>query len=88
MGRPNLSVVVFGPFLFNLLLRSAGGFLSASFFLAFLANLLYGELLLLSVERDGFAFPFLSSFILPLAVVGGTLLAARAPGSSHITPLK
>ncbi len=35
-----------------------------------------------------FAIPFLSSFILPLAVVGGTLLAARAPGSPQITPLK
>ncbi|MHC4138748.1 MAG: EI24 domain-containing protein [Planctomycetota bacterium] len=35
-----------------------------------------------------FAVPFLSSFILPLAVVGGTLLAARAPGSSQLSPLK
>ncbi len=35
-----------------------------------------------------FAIPFLSSFILPLAVVGGTLLAARAPGSSQLPPLK
>ncbi len=35
-----------------------------------------------------FAIPFLSSFILPLAVVGGTLLAARAPGSSQLYPLK
>jgi len=35
-----------------------------------------------------FAIPFLSSFVLPLAVVGGTLLAARAPGSSQLSPLK
>ncbi len=35
-----------------------------------------------------FAIPFLSSFILPLAVVSGTLLAARAPGSSQLSPLK
>jgi len=35
-----------------------------------------------------FAVPFLSSFVLPLAVVGGTLLAARAPGSSQLSPLK
>ena len=35
-----------------------------------------------------FAVPLLSSFILPLAVVGGTLLAARAPGSSQLSPLK
>jgi len=35
-----------------------------------------------------FAIPFLSSFVLPLAVAGGTLLAARAPGSSQLSPLK
>lgn len=35
-----------------------------------------------------FAIPFLSSFILPLAVVGGTLLTARAPGTSQLFPLK
>ncbi len=35
-----------------------------------------------------FAIPFLSCFVLPIAVVGGTLLAARAPGSSQLSPLK
>ncbi|MCR4313075.1 MAG: hypothetical protein NUV58_02410, partial [Candidatus Roizmanbacteria bacterium] len=35
-----------------------------------------------------FAIPFLSSFVLPLAVIGGTLLAARAPGSPQLSPLK
>ena len=35
-----------------------------------------------------FAIPFFSSFILPIAVVGGTLLAARAPGSPQIAALK
>ena len=35
-----------------------------------------------------FAIPFLSSFVLPLAVVGGTLLAARAPGTSQLFSLK
>ena len=35
-----------------------------------------------------FAIPFLSSFVLPLAVVGGTLLVARAPGTSQLYPLK
>ncbi len=35
-----------------------------------------------------FAIPFLSSFVLPLAVVGGTLLVARAQGTSKLSPLK
>ncbi len=35
-----------------------------------------------------FAIPFLSSFVLPIAVVGGTLLAARAPGTSELFRLK
>ncbi len=35
-----------------------------------------------------FAIPFLSSFVLPLAVVGGTLLVARAQGASQLIPLK
>ncbi len=35
-----------------------------------------------------FAIPFLSSFVLPLAVVGGTLLSARAPGTSQSFSLK
>ena len=35
-----------------------------------------------------FAIPFLASIILPIAVVGGTLLVARAPGSSQIAALK
>jgi uncharacterized protein involved in cysteine biosynthesis len=35
-----------------------------------------------------FAIPFLSSFVLPLAVVGGTLLVARAQGVSQSSPLK
>ncbi len=35
-----------------------------------------------------FAIPFLSSFVLPLAVVGGTLLVARAHGTSQLSPLK
>ena len=35
-----------------------------------------------------FALPFLSSFALPLAVVGGTLLAARAPGGRDLAPLR
>ncbi|MCP5006770.1 MAG: hypothetical protein GY941_22925 [Planctomycetes bacterium] len=35
-----------------------------------------------------FAIPFLSSFVLPLAVVGGTLLFARAQGTSQLSPLK
>ena len=35
-----------------------------------------------------FAIPFLSSFVLPLAVVGGTLLVARALGTSQLSPLK
>ena len=35
-----------------------------------------------------FAIPFLSSFVLPLAVVGGTLLVARAQGTSQLSPLK
>ncbi len=35
-----------------------------------------------------FAIPFLSSFVLPTAVVGGTLLAARAPGTSELFRLK
>ncbi len=33
-----------------------------------------------------FAIPFLSSFVLPLAVVGGTLLVARAQGASQLIP--
>ncbi|MGR3173608.1 MAG: EI24 domain-containing protein [Candidatus Scalindua sp.] len=35
-----------------------------------------------------FAIPFLSSFVLPIAVVGGTLLVARAPGTSELFRLK
>jgi len=35
-----------------------------------------------------FAIPFLSSFVLPLAVVGGTLLVARALGAPQLSPLK
>ncbi|ODS34051.1 MAG: Protein CysZ [Candidatus Scalindua rubra] len=35
-----------------------------------------------------FAIPFFSSFVLPIAVVGGTLLAARAPGTSQLFSLK
>ena len=35
-----------------------------------------------------FAIPFISCFFLPLAVVGGTLLVARAPGSAALTPLR
>ncbi len=35
-----------------------------------------------------FAIPFFSSFVLPIAVVGGTLLAGRAPGSTTKMALK
>ncbi len=35
-----------------------------------------------------FAIPFLSCFVLPIAVVGGTLLVARAPGTSELFRLK
>ena len=35
-----------------------------------------------------FAIPFFASLILPIAVVGGTLLVARASGSSQIAALK
>ncbi|MCC7443144.1 MAG: hypothetical protein IT285_16045, partial [Bdellovibrionales bacterium] len=35
-----------------------------------------------------FAVPFLGSFVLPIAVVGGTLLVARAPGSAAAAPLR
>ena len=35
-----------------------------------------------------FAIPFLSSLVLPIAVVGGTLLVARAPGSTQLAALK
>jgi CysZ protein len=35
-----------------------------------------------------FAIPILQSLALPLAVVGGTLLVARAPGDAHLPPLR
>lgn len=35
-----------------------------------------------------FAIPFVSSFALPLAVVGGTLLVARAPGDATLPALR
>ncbi|MBL7715359.1 MAG: EI24 domain-containing protein [Bdellovibrionales bacterium] len=35
-----------------------------------------------------FAIPLLSSFALPLAVVGGTLLVARAPGNENLPALR
>ncbi|MBN20672.1 MAG: hypothetical protein CL678_05225 [Bdellovibrionaceae bacterium] len=35
-----------------------------------------------------FSLPFVASFALPMAVVGGTLLVARAPGNSQLPRLK
>lgn len=41
-----------------------------------------------AVTSTLFAIPFAAPFFLPLAVIGGTLLAARAPGSSALPELR
>ncbi len=54
----------------------------------FLWNHLYACLGFGAVISILFAIPIFSSFCLPLAVVGGTLLVARAPGAAGIPGLR
>lgn len=56
--------------------------------LSFLWRYLYVCLGFGTILSGLFAIPLISSFALPLAVVGGTLLVARAPGDANLPALR